>query len=290
MDTKRCAYCHKLQRADAQVCSRCGYVFIQKKTRPFLAEITRPSLLPASPHRVGHYSGLHPEDQPYQSSKIVAQHPSLVDVEERPGAQLPPHEPEQIILPTVKKLAKPVRVVKPVRPPRMETGADSGIDLSVTQPASYNQIAGKMLPQSHLYSSFPPRKPLLNERAIPFILTVSCIIFLLASSILAFSLIDGRAAIGSPALTTSPTIVHVHSAFLLTGSGFGSNDLLTFTHDYNETVFDTHNMPVETHADSSGAFSMQITVPAYWAPGQHQLHVTDEAQKTSVTTTITVQS
>ena len=168
--------------------------------------------------------------------------------------------------------------------------ADADIELSVTQPASYNQVAGKVLPQPYLYSSFPTRKPLLSERAIPFILTVSCIIFLLASSILAFSLIDGRASIGSPVLTTSPTVVHVHGAFLLTGSGFGSNDLLTFTHDYNETIFDTNNMPLETHTDSSGAFSMQIHVPAYWAPGQHQLHVTDEAQKTSVTTTITVQA
>jgi hypothetical protein len=288
MDTKRCAYCHKLQRADAQICSRCGYVFIQKKSRPFLAEITRPSLLPASPHRVGHYSGLHPEDQPYQSSKIVAQRPALVDVEERPGAQRPQHEPEQIILPKVERMAKPVKSVKPARPLRAETRADSDIDLSVTQPASYNQMADNKLPRPPLYSLLPTRRLLLNERAIPFILTVSCIIFLLASSILAFSLIDGRALPGSPALTTSPAIVHIHNTFLLSGSSFGSNDLLTFTHDYNETIFDTNNMPLETHADSSGMFSMYIHIPAYWAPGQHQIHVTDEAQKTSVTTTITV--
>ena len=294
MDTKRCAYCHKLQRADAQVCSRCGYVFLQKKPRPFLAEVTRPSLLPASPHRVGHYSGLHPEDQPYQSSKIMAQRPSPVDVEERPGAQRPQHEPEQIILPTVEKLVMPAKVVKPVRPARMEKRVNSDIsdiEVRATQPASYTQAAGRLpsQPQSLLSSAFHIRNPFLSERAIPFILTVSCIIFLLASSILAFSLIDGRASFGSPTLATSSTIVHIHDVFLLKGSGFGANDLLTFTHDYNETVFDANNMPLETHTDSSGTFSIEINVPPHWVSGQHQIHVTDEAQQTSVTATITVQ-
>src|SRR5205814_10666173 len=119
---------------------------------------------------------------------VLAKHTALVDVEERPGAQRTQHEPEQIILPKVEKMAKPAKVVKSARPPRVETRADLDIELSVTQPASYNQVAGNVLPQPRPYSSLPTRKPLLSERAIPFILTVSCIIFLLASSILAFSL------------------------------------------------------------------------------------------------------
>src|SRR5918912_2362141 len=70
MDTKRCAYCHKLVRADATICSGCGHPFVSKKSRP--PGITQPSLPPASPHRAGHYSGLHPEDQPYQTNQIFA--------------------------------------------------------------------------------------------------------------------------------------------------------------------------------------------------------------------------
>src|SRR3989441_2459650 len=36
------------------------------------------SIPPASPHRAGHYSGLHPEDQPYQSSFMPILRPSAI--------------------------------------------------------------------------------------------------------------------------------------------------------------------------------------------------------------------
>ena len=94
METKRCVYCHKLQRIDAQICSRCGHAFVQKRSRASKREWTQPSIPPASPHRAGHYSGLHPEDQPYQSNKIAVQHPQE---SESWHTSLP--EPEHIILP-----------------------------------------------------------------------------------------------------------------------------------------------------------------------------------------------
>ena len=75
METKRCQRCHKLLRADAPVCNRCGGLdFLQvTQARSGRTGATKeppsiPSNPPASPHRAGHYSGLHPEDQPYQSS------------------------------------------------------------------------------------------------------------------------------------------------------------------------------------------------------------------------------
>jgi hypothetical protein len=43
-------------------------------TRPTIPAAHQ-STPPASPHRAGHYSGLHPEDQPYQSSFMVALRP-----------------------------------------------------------------------------------------------------------------------------------------------------------------------------------------------------------------------
>src|SRR5579859_560379 len=80
MDTKRCLSCRKLLRADAHSCSRCGYVFSQAPVRRSSsaangsrrsATASFPSNPPASPHRAGHYSGFHPEDQPFQSSFFV---------------------------------------------------------------------------------------------------------------------------------------------------------------------------------------------------------------------------
>src|SRR5947199_3224463 len=87
MDTRRCLRCHKLLRADAHRCSLCGYVFLQaplrgssKATNGSRRSTTAsfPSNPPASPHRAGHYSGLHPEDQPYQSSFMPILRPSAI--------------------------------------------------------------------------------------------------------------------------------------------------------------------------------------------------------------------
>ncbi len=87
MDTRRCLRCHKLLRADAQKCSLCGYVFLQTPVRRSSkaahgsrqpATASFPSNAPASPHRAGHYSGLHPEDQPYQSSFMPILRPPVI--------------------------------------------------------------------------------------------------------------------------------------------------------------------------------------------------------------------
>src|SRR6266566_2023405 len=82
METKRCQRCHKLLRADAPVCNRCGALdFLQVthartgRTGATKEPPSIPSNPPASPHRAGHYSGLHPEDQPYQSSFLPVQRP-----------------------------------------------------------------------------------------------------------------------------------------------------------------------------------------------------------------------
>src|SRR5579875_1151603 len=93
MNTKRCVYCQKLARADAEVCSRCGHSF--ERTR-IVRDATRRSIPPASPHHAGHYSGLHPEDQPYQSTMM-----SIVRSDESSQPQQAPHEPDGIILPTI---------------------------------------------------------------------------------------------------------------------------------------------------------------------------------------------
>src|SRR5438094_6510439 len=113
MQTKRCANCHKLSRAEAVTCSRCGQSFagntIRVSTRSALTapsgkrsavversalRTRRRTIPPASPHRAGHYSGLHPEDQPYQSSMIAVQRPPARS--SNPGAlvQQDPLEPE----------------------------------------------------------------------------------------------------------------------------------------------------------------------------------------------------
>src|SRR5947209_1973869 len=107
METKRCPYCHKLARVEAETCSRCKHPYVKstnsvKTANKTLVKSDNPpskssrgretirlsmsdgeipihkrSIPPASPHRAGHYSGLHPEDQPYQSAVMAVQRPPV---------------------------------------------------------------------------------------------------------------------------------------------------------------------------------------------------------------------
>src|SRR5438132_12937525 len=142
MDTKRCFYCYKLLRADAEMCNRCGHAYSKNASKvsasfsrsaspvsrgqggqesrggrrrhttmslannkkvkaPVLgthddegeadAAFPQRSIPPASPHRAGHYSGLHPEDQPYQSAIMSVPYPG--DRYQRPSAPEQPPAP-----------------------------------------------------------------------------------------------------------------------------------------------------------------------------------------------------
>src|SRR2546430_7064669 len=104
MDTKLCLSCHKLLRADPLSCRLCGYVFSQAPARRNSkatngsrrsATASIPSNPPASPHRAGHYSGLHPEDQPFQSSFMPVQRPPAIT------RRLVEQESDEVLLPVV---------------------------------------------------------------------------------------------------------------------------------------------------------------------------------------------
>src|SRR3984893_6986609 len=164
MDTKRCTNCHKLLRAETEVCSRCGYTFTEKKQLTPVRTMVKRSIPPASPHRAGHYSGLHPEDQPYQSTMIAVQRPPERQSNLR-GAVQP--ERERVALPRVDSIVEPEpdqQATVPLLPPRF---------------------------------SFPPRSSLLKKswprgRFVPVMLIISFLIFLVASSLLAFIFISKK--------------------------------------------------------------------------------------------------
>src|SRR5205085_12020250 len=137
MDTKRCTYCHKLARAEAETCSRCGHPYVKNRVSRILTKsnpapagtrrsettrlpmsdgntrIQRRSIPPASPHRAGHYSGLHPEDQPYQSTIMAVQRPLVRQANLRGSVQQAnlrgsvQQARERVILPQVESTVKP---------------------------------------------------------------------------------------------------------------------------------------------------------------------------------------
>ncbi len=137
--------------------------------------------------------------------------------------------------------------------------------------------------------AYMPKRSLLPRRAIPILLTLSCIFFLLASSILAFVLISRSSSLALPTMTATPSQLRVNDTFTLTGSGFVAHSLLSFTYDINKVILDGNKHPLEAHADAQGAFSVQLQIPGDWNPGQHYIHATNAAQNQSASTAITVQ-
>src|SRR6266478_3954740 len=232
IDTKRCQHCQKVLRADAPRCSLCGYVFPQeapdKRTGGATngshrtVTLTMPSNPPASPHRAGHYSGLHPEDQPFQSSFMPVQRApavtrSLVD--------------QEVVLPTVITAPAPppkapdteglpkrrVAVPTPLPLPMPQRGVNSPLGSSPAAPQrQFVSPPVTPAPPTNQWFTEPvpavlplPRKQQKQSRVVPVLLSASFLLFLLATSALAFLLLDKR-----PVATTTkqPSMVVTPSA------------------------------------------------------------------------------
>jgi hypothetical protein len=257
MNTKRCPYCRKLQLADAQTCIQCRQTFGQKKPGLFRDDVTNPSLPHASPHRAGHYTGLHPEDQPYQSSKIAAQRRSPpLEVESWQYLQ---QEPGHIILP--------------------------GTGYTPILPFS-QRLVEQTLKQP------PPSLPKivwLPEQVVPLFLAFVCLFSLLVSSAIAFVLIGNQPSLASPVVHASPNILRVNDTFTLAGQGFAAHHQLTFIYDLSQPILDSNKQLLVAHTSDDGHFSVEIRVPADWEIGQHRISVIDTGQKLSSSTLITIE-
>src|SRR6266516_6269541 len=249
MQTKRCANCHKLSRAEAVTCSRCGQSFAGNTTRVSTrsalpapsgkrsAVVERSALRtrrrtipPASPHRVGHYSGLHPEDQPYQSMIMAAQ-PVLEHVRAA--------KPDSLA-----QSKRMLSVVEDVDSP-LEDEQDSLVVVPLRSPFPVRAYA-------------PERKELRKpDRFVSVALTISFLFFLIASSLLTYIFMHRKPLAEKQVLSVVPNQLRVNDTFILSGSGFGPNDLISFTHDkHNEPMLDSNGKSLQTHADDRGTFSV----------------------------------
>ena len=134
-----------------------------------------------------------------------------------------------------------------------------------------------------------PKKAGSYGRSVPIILSVTCLVLLLASSLLAYIFINKKPALPTPILTATPGQLRAGDTFTLAGSNFGARDLVNFTRDVNIAVPDGNGRPLQAHSNDTGAFSVHITVQANWGLGQHFIHATDETQQLSVSTAIIIQ-
>ncbi len=305
MQTKRCANCHKLSRAEAVTCSRCGQSFAGNTTRVSTSSaVTAPSgkrstvverpahrtrrrtIPPASPHHAGHYSGLHPEDQPYQSAMLAVQRPPARSSNTGAVAQQEQQEQQEKEEPEIRPAPGLPRDLP-------EASSLSTHRRSTTPAGDKKETHGLRAHQRYLPAAAPLRgKPLLQHRYVPTLLTISCLIFLVASGLLAYAFINKKPAPDSQVVTAIPDQLRVDDTFVLAGKGFGINDPITFTYDQNsDPILDGNGRPLRAHADDIGTFSVQIIVPTNWSVGQHTIHAIDSGkdQTVSVSAIVTVE-
>jgi hypothetical protein len=212
MDTKRCLRCHKLLRADAQRCSLCGYIFFQAPVRRgskatngsrHSATASFPSNLPASPHRAGHYSGLHPEDQPYQSSFMPILRPSPITrrlTEQEAEDELEPitvssASPQQLHEAEGKQTPKRY-VASPIPTPSPRPQRSPGALSQMATPVPLLEVESPpLVSKSTLHEqittplSLPVRtagKRQPHSRTVRILYVAAILLFLLASSILIY--------------------------------------------------------------------------------------------------------
>lgn len=209
METKRCPRCHKLLRADAQNCRRCGAVVAPNKVArkrvlsgsEYTLPPSRPTSPPASPHQAGHYSGLHPEDQPFQSSFFLRVQRPLVPETAMPDASTSLEEdsaqPAFIEPETLWQVSEPVQheVFQQETAPVHNALADWPT-LALQQRTH--------APETPLPVQ-PYRRP-TGRKTIPLLLTISATCFLVASSLLTFLLIGrGSARLARSGSQTAPS-------------------------------------------------------------------------------------
>jgi hypothetical protein len=310
MDTKRCLSCHKLLRADAQRCSLCGYVFSQAPVRRSskAANGSRrsgtasfPSNPPASPHRAGHYSGLHPEDQPYQSSFMPVHRPPAIT------RRLVEQESDELLLPVAASQLETV----PEREQTPKRYMASPVPLALPMPQRYSGTSSQMAaPVSLLEVETPPLapEPTLHEqitaplpvsvylpdkrqtrkRIVRILLLASCLSFLLATSILAYLLLDKRAVTSTHPVSTAAPLTPPKLQLSAKQIDFGANvpgaiSTKTFTlanAGGGQIVWQAgSNSPWLTISPAGGTFSgsaiTTLTVNrSNTAPGDHTGYIT----------------
>lgn len=330
METKSCQRCHKLLRIEAKVCNRCGgQDFIpvaatrSRKTVKLALpqeEASFPSDAPASSHRAGHYSGLHPEDQPYQSSflpVLPAAAPAAVVEKEPEALLLPMREDAYATLeePSEEPASRRrVATYTPLPEPRQQRSlqtypaappdaiyAPEPIDAQDGEVADIPTTVDVVLPPQPwepmpLVTRPKQRGGAVRGGLIPVLLVLSCLSFLVATSILAFLLVNSKPVPihGPEMIVESPSAFEAGSFRIgdtidIIGKGFPGNDWLTFTRDDNVQITDQDNKPLRVLTYPSGNFSVEIMVTKKWSDGAHVIFATDQ-QKRSVSVSVLIVS
>ena len=297
MYSRRCTYCQKLQQVDmrTRLCSYCG-----RDLSPQLpSSLRQKSIPPASSHRAGHTFGLHPEDQPYQSSMMLAQHSPSNEDELSPRLKADPDyivfpDTEEVFILKARRRAALARSSQSL-PPRAKKVVRTKMPGFVLRPVKKvariksEQPVLSLMTKAHTQRLVPVLPaPFFSSRVISWLLTLSCIIFLLATSIIAFVLIGKRATIASAVVQVSPDTLRANDTFMFSGRGFSLHDQMSFYHDNQQPLLNAQGKLMRIFTDANGQFSIQVQVPGSWGVGSHAISAVDGLHAVSIVTHITI--
>jgi len=330
METIRCPRCQKLLRADARKCGRCGLT-IPKGMAPRrriigeVHDLGQPTSPQASPHGAGHYLGLHPEDQPFQSSffqriqRPLQPEPLEIDdstqldmqadelpAEAEMSAQLDWQDVEEEEPPTyparpphehVPADESPVPPIYPARSPRgliYEYEEDAHTP-AFSALADFPTLPIRRSPRTPLPETpIPPvsRQSAHNPHIVRLMIRASLICFLIATSLLALLLLlnknQGQAQAPQPRLIALPGEVRVGDVLQLTGSGFDIHHVVALTRDTGLKLLDAQGKELLPATDARGSFQIHIPITSAWSTGVHTLQASEGRIRT--TTSLTIQA
>ena len=289
MDTIRCPQCKKLLRADAQSCNRCGSVIAAgTRTRRRAGTRNGQTLAPsqptsplASPHRAGHYSGLHPEDQPFQSSFFLSVQRLPEPASDKADADtfLNAHGAQP--------LDRQQSLIWP-QDEALEPFATANRELADVPTLHPRRTHNTPLPET-LLPATSQQSARQKRRIVPVLVTASLLCFLLASGLLTFLLVrDNQAHASKPQLLVLPGELRVGDTLQLSGSGFASHHVLTLTRDTRTTILDAQGTPLRPATDAQGAFQIRVPITATWRIGVHTLQAS--AGNFVASTSLTIQA
>ncbi|GHO43687.1 hypothetical protein KSX_18500 [Ktedonospora formicarum] len=258
---------------------------------------------PASPHRAGHYAGLHPEDHPYHSNLLATQHPTIThhndhkevwEEDSEDNANIAPIEP-QVRRASLRTQTTNIQVDSTHT--EMEMADVPTHKNSLNHEPETEHAPRVASPETRRSRREPISEPPValsqprrtRSRLLSVLLLLACLLFLIASSILAFLLIGNKPTITRASVVASPNQLRINDTFLLRGSGFGARDHLTLTYDGSRSIPADNGKALIASTNSQGSFSLEIRVTKAWSIGTHDIHVTDERLRLSVSTSITIQ-
>jgi hypothetical protein len=286
MQTRRCPNCHRLQRSSAQRCSRCGRSFARPKALEFTARVSTASQPIASPHRAGHYFGLHPEDQPYQSNRIVTprQQAEFSDQSQEPAHIVLPSTASAPALKRYREAFYPPRSI-PEQPPQTQRPLAPIASVPPLPAEKPRRSPGKDKEASPHH--FIPGVP---RRTLSLVLIVSCVTFLLAASIITLGHLNADRSGSNASLLAIPKIVRANDLFALRGEKWPAHVSVELTDESGQSLVSDGSQPLHIQTNSQGFFQARILAASNWHPGSHILYATEQQHKRTVSTTIAVQT